>query len=116
MGLSIGMVTIDCKDPHRLAEFWSRALQWEVLGDFGEFVFLGREGHTPNLGLQRVPEPKANKNRVHIDLHGEPRAEAASRLQRLGATFVAEHTGPGLAWIVLEDPEGNEFCVGEHTG
>jgi len=115
MTLDVGMVTIDCEDPGRLAEFWSQALEMEVLGDYGEFVFLGREDSPVNVGLQKVPEPRGGKNRLHIDLKGEPRAAAADRLQGLGATVKEEHSQPGLAWIVLSDPEGNEFCIGEHT-
>lgn len=115
MTLDVGMVTIDCEDPGQLAEFWSQALEMEVLGDYGEFVFIGREGSPVNLGLQKVPEPRGGKNRLHIDLRGEPRAAAAERLQGLGATVKEEHSQPGLAWIVLSDPEGNEFCIGEYT-
>lgn len=115
MTLSIAMVTIDCANPQRLAEFWSPALELEVLGDYGEFVLLGGSGNSPNLGLQKVPEPRAGKNRVHVDLHGEPRMTAAERMAGLGATILAEHSMPGLEWTVLADPEGNEFCIGEHT-
>lgn len=109
------MVTIDCENPQQLAEFWSQALQIDVLGDFGQFVFLGRKGSAVNLGLQKVPEPRAGKNRVHLDLGGEPRADAARRLASLDATIKGEYSMPGLSWIVRTDPEGNEFCIGEHT-
>ncbi|NKY52033.1 VOC family protein [Nocardia vermiculata] len=116
MTLRIEMVTIDCEDPRRLAEFWAPALELDVLADYGgEFVLLGRPGESPNVGLQKVPEPRVGKNRVHFDLHGEPRAAAAERMVGLGAKILTEHTMPGLAWIVLADPEGNEFCIGEHT-
>jgi len=67
------------------------------------------------LGLQRVPEPRSGKNRVHVDLSGGSRATEVPRLVGLGATVVGEHEMPGLVWTVLADPEGNEFCVGEHT-
>ncbi|WP_020498421.1 VOC family protein [Sciscionella marina] len=112
MTLSIGMVTIDCADPGRLAGFWTEALGVQVLADYGEFVLLG--GEHIRLGLQRVPEAKAAKNRVHLDLGGESRAAAAERLTGLGATVLGEHSVPGLSWTVFADPEGNEFCVGEH--
>ena len=114
MALTVGMVTIDCENPQRLAEFYSRALDMQVLGDYGEFVFLGREDAPVAIGLQKVPEPRVGKNRVHLDLAGEPRGAAADRLVGLGATVQAEHSISGLAWIVLTDPEGNEFCIGEH--
>jgi len=115
VSLYIGMVTIDCQNPQQLAQFWSQALGIEVLGDYGEFVFLGGKDSPVSLGLQRVPEPRVGKNRLHIDLRGEPPATAAERLKHLGASVTEEHSQPGLAWIVLTDPEGNEFCVGEHT-
>jgi catechol 2,3-dioxygenase-like lactoylglutathione lyase family enzyme len=113
MGLKIEMFTIDCENPRRLAEFWTKALGLRVLGDYGVFVFLGDEsGAGPKLGLQQVPEPRQNKNRAHIDLAGaDPKAEV-ERLIELGARKLGEHSAPGMAWTVLADPEGNEFCVG----
>jgi hypothetical protein len=80
-------------------------------------------GDGPRLFFQKVPEPKTGKNRVHLDLHagGGPsvpldeqrariRAEVA-RLQALGASLVEERAGLGVAWAVMTDPEGNEFCA-----
>jgi catechol 2,3-dioxygenase-like lactoylglutathione lyase family enzyme len=115
MGLEIGSVAIDCADPGRLAEFWSAALGTPVQGTFGDFVILQRPDRGgPFVILQRVPEPRTGKNRLHVDLTGEPRAEAVPRLTALGATVIGEHEVPGLAWTILADPEGNQFCVGEH--
>lgn len=115
MGLGIGMVTIDCTDPQGLAEFWTAALGVSIQGDYGDFVFLARpDDGGPMLGLQRVPEPGAGKNRVHVDLAGGPLATEVPRLVELGATVIDEHQMPWLTWTVLADPEGNEFCVGEH--
>lgn len=115
MALNIGMVTIDCANPQRLAEFWTAALGLEVLVDYGEYMVLGTPGSDGvSIGLQQVPEPRVGKNRLHLDLRGEPRAVAAERLVALGATLVEEHEMPGLSWTVLTDPEGNMFCVGEH--
>ena len=117
MGLSIGMVTVDCANPQQLAKFWTAALDVQVQGDYGEFVFLGNpEGGGPLLGLQRVPEPRSGKNRVHVDLAGGTLADEVPRLVSLGATLIEEHEMPWLRWTVLADPEGNEFCVGEHQG
>jgi predicted enzyme related to lactoylglutathione lyase len=112
--LSVAMVTIDCVAPERLAQFWSAALELAIESDFGDFVMLGApaDGGT-RIGLQRVAEPRTDKNRIHVDLRGEARATAVPRLQELGASIVAEHEAPGLAWTVLADPEGNQFCVGE---
>ncbi|MFI0470135.1 VOC family protein [Saccharopolyspora sp. 5N102] len=113
MALNIGMVTIDCASPRELADFWTQALDTSVVLDVGEFVMLAanQEGGVA-LGLQQVPEPRAGKNRVHVDLGTTDRQAEVRRLVELGATEVGEHDGPGgLAWTVLRDPEGNEFCV-----
>ena len=115
MGLTVSMVTIDCADPQKLAEFWSAALGVGVQGDIGDYVLLQRPADGGAMvGLQRVPEPRAGKNRVHVDLSGGPPAIEVARLVGLGATVVGEHEVPGLRWTVLADPEGNQFCLGEH--
>lgn len=110
----MGGVTIDSADPRALAGFWTAALGLRILADYGgEFVQLGQEGSAaPYVGLQRVPEPRSGKNRVHLDLHADDQAAEVARLTGLGATVLAEHSVPGLSWTVLSDPEGNEFCVG----
>jgi predicted enzyme related to lactoylglutathione lyase len=113
MTIQMASVTIDCADPHKLAEFWTEALGTTIAADHaGQFISLtpSRDG-APAVGLQRVPEERAGKNRVHIDFLTEDRAVEVERLVKLGATEVGEHTVPGLAWTVLQDPEGNEFCV-----
>ncbi|MCG0066110.1 MULTISPECIES: VOC family protein [Streptomyces] len=65
------------------------------------------------LLFQRVPEPKAGKNRLHLDLHAGPerRADEVTRLQALGARVLREVKEPGGQWVLMADPEGNEFCV-----
>ncbi|WP_053913283.1 VOC family protein [Streptomyces sp. TP-A0875] len=65
------------------------------------------------LLFQRVPEPKTGKNRIHLDLHpgADRRAEETARLEELGATIVRHVREPGGQWVVMADPEGNEFCV-----
>ncbi|WP_189171716.1 VOC family protein [Pilimelia anulata] len=115
MALSARMVTIDCRDPRRLAAFWTAAAGYTVADDFGgEFLVLAPGADDGlRIGLQRVDEPRAGKNRVHIDFHADDRAAEAKRLTDLGATVVAEHAVPGLGWTVFTDPEGNEFCVGQ---
>ena len=71
-------------------------------------------GHGRRLLFQDVPEGKTVKNRLHIDIHGEPGSseEMVARLEALGATRLREvNTGPAGHWWVMQDPEGNEFCV-----
>jgi predicted enzyme related to lactoylglutathione lyase len=117
MTLQIGMVTIDCQNPQRLAEFWTRALNTTVAMDVGPFLMLTPNADGgPAVGLQQVPEPRAGKNRVHLDLGTTERAAEVDRLVELGATVRGEHDVPGLSWTILADPEGNEFCVGSHHG
>jgi predicted enzyme related to lactoylglutathione lyase len=111
---SLGLV-LDCADPDRLAEFWSAALGYTTLGGAGSrYVLLAPEGDGgPPLLLQRVPEPRVAKNRMHVDLHTPDIEAEAGRLVDIGATRLAadplaEH---GSHWILMADPEGNEFCV-----
>jgi len=111
------MVTIDCADPKGLARFWTEALGTTISHDMeGAYLILApaTEGGVA-LALQKVPESKSGKNRVHIDLTTQGRAADVARLVGLGATVVDEHEFPGFAWTVLTDPEGNEFCVGGET-
>lgn len=109
----IGLV-LDCADPERLAEFWGPALGYVNLGEAGSYVVLlpdGRPG--PKLLLQAVPEPKTVKNRMHLDIETPDIETEAGRLEALGARRVrADHVHEhGTAWILMADPEGNEFCV-----
>jgi predicted enzyme related to lactoylglutathione lyase len=114
MTMTLGMITIDCVEPHELAPFWTAALKTEVVQDFsGHFLILAPWAGGPAIGLQRVPEELAGKNRVHLDLHTTDRAAEVERLIGLGATVVDEQKVPGMAWTVLADPAGNVFCVGE---
>jgi len=109
----LGLV-LDCADPERLASFWAAALDYEVLGGAGAYVMLvPKEPGAPQLLLQRVPEPKAAKNRMHLDIHVADIDVEAARLEALGATRLSssafdEH---GTQWHLLADPEGNELCV-----
>lgn len=108
------MITIDCADPQALAAWWAKALDVKETKDYDDFVVLSA---TPLvIGFQRVPEPKAVKNRVHVDFTSADRAADVERLVKLGASVVSEQTMKGLTWTILKDPEGNEFCVegGEH--
>jgi predicted enzyme related to lactoylglutathione lyase len=110
---TIGLV-LDCADPAALAELWAAALGYTIIGEAGNHVALvpnGRPG--PKLLLQRVTEPKRVKNRMHIDIETPDIRSEAARLEAHGAARVqpdsrSEH---GSTWILMADPEGNEFCV-----
>ena len=109
-------IVVDCSDPERVAGFWSDVLGWQPQrGD--EFFWMSASGDpaVPDLKLVfvTVPEPKTVKNRVHLDVnpHGCDQEEEVERLLALGARRVDVGQGPDVPWVVLADPEGNEFCV-----
>src|SRR5207245_497268 len=111
--LRVASATLDCVDVQRITEFWCAALGYEVDKDFGQFVFLHHPNeHLPRLGLQRVPEPKTGKNRMHLDLNAGDREEEVRRLVSLGAQEVERNSFGDYPWVVMADPEGNEFCLG----
>lgn len=111
--VGIGMVTIDCADPKALARFWVDVLGTAVQFDAGEFIMLGPPpAGGPAVGLQKVPEPRTGKNRVHLDLSTTDRFGEVRRVVGLGAREHEERSAPGLTRTVLSDPEGNKFCVG----
>jgi hypothetical protein len=137
-------VVIDCADPAGLAGFWAEALGYKLQDPPTGFdswpafltsvgapesewnsasAVVDPDGAGPRIYLQRVPESKAGKNRLHLDLnvgggHDVPiearkdkLAESVERLTRLGASLVEEREQHGEFWIVMQDPEGNEFCL-----
>jgi hypothetical protein len=115
-------LAIDCADPDGLAQFWCSVLDYEVqLVDDGTVTIgpvlksLGsdRPGPTPpTLTFARVPESKIVKNRLHLDINPTDRdqADEVRRLLALGARHAEVGQGDA-SWVVLIDPEGNEFCV-----
>jgi predicted enzyme related to lactoylglutathione lyase len=112
---TIRTITVDCADVGVVGRFWETILGWplEVEPD-GSDALLENPADGPNMLFQRVPEPKRVKNRVHLDLGptDHTRDEEVARLQAAGATVVGDHRKPdGTGWVVMADPEGNEFCV-----
>jgi predicted enzyme related to lactoylglutathione lyase len=109
----IGLV-LDCINPEALAEFWAPALGYVSLGTYGSYVALFPDGRPgPKLLLQQVPEAKTVKNRFHLDIEVADIQAEADRLVGLGATQVSESpcSEQGSTWLLMTDPEGNEFCV-----
>ena len=111
-GLSLEMVTVDCADPRRLAQWWAEAVGGSVVDlPGGDFVLVARE-NWPALGFQRVDAPTPGKNRVHLDLMASDLDDEVERLVGLGATETGRHSvDGGFRWVVLADPDGNAFCV-----
>jgi predicted enzyme related to lactoylglutathione lyase len=117
MGIRWQSVCIDAEDPARIADFWAAALGWRITYTDPDEVVLEppagspEDGVTPALLFLKVPEGKTVKNRLHIDLRPEDRDEEVRRLEGLGARRVDIGQGPEVTWVVLADPDGNEFCV-----
>lgn len=117
MTVSINNVTFDCSDARKVADFWAALLGWQVFYDDDPEVLVAPHfpaRATTTLLFIPVPEEKATKNRVHLDL--EPvdmtRDEQVEMALALGATLVGDHRKPdGSGWVTLADPEGNELCV-----
>jgi predicted enzyme related to lactoylglutathione lyase len=111
----IAAVVVDCADPRAMARFWGEAIGWtlhEVSDDHA--MLRSAEGTGPYLEfLRTTPGVKTVGNRVHLDLLPHPiddQAVEVARLQTLGATPADVGQGD-VPWVVLADPEGNEFCV-----
>jgi predicted enzyme related to lactoylglutathione lyase len=110
--LRLYTVVIDAHDPQSLGRFWASVLGWRVLAQDEEEVIVGADERAyPGLCLLRVPETKTIKNRLHIDLAPDDRDAEVARLLDLGARRVDIGQGDDVSWVVLADPEGNEFCV-----
>jgi predicted enzyme related to lactoylglutathione lyase len=112
MDRKLGLV-LDSLDPQRLAPFWALALEYVILADVDNYVvLLPANGQGPKLLIQRVPEGKSVKNRMHMDVETPDVEAVASELEANGAkrisSLMREH---GSSWIVMNDPDGNEFCV-----
>lgn len=112
--LKIGWLTIDSKDPKKIGEWWKQALDLEVVfEDTDEFAVTskGRMGSKWNILFYRAPDEKKVKNRLHLDLIPDTDREAeVARLEALGATRV-DIGQKDVAWTVMADPDGNEFCI-----
>jgi predicted enzyme related to lactoylglutathione lyase len=115
--LTIQCLDIDAADPQALATFWEAALGWRRTHDAPTEVALEPPEHSvwdgvvPDLLFIRVPEAKAGKNRLHLDLRPGDQAAEVARLESLGARRAAVGQPDDVSWVVMADPEGNEFCV-----
>ncbi len=106
-------VIVDAADPPRLARFWAEVLGWDVVEEDEEGVEIAAPGGAkPALLFVPVDDPKAGKNRLHLDVNptGCDQAEELARLLAIGAVEVDIGQGE-QTWVVLADPEGNEFCL-----
>ena len=105
-------LTLDVADLEVSTAFWTGALRYDVEGTI-EDKYVTLTGDGPPLQLQRVTEQKASKNRLHLDLYVADLEAETRRLEALGASRVDRepHDEFGFTWLVLADPDGNEFCL-----
>ena len=111
MPISWEQVVVDADDPHRLARWWAEALGYRIVHEEPDEVEIRRTPETlPGLLFLSVPDAKKVKNRLHLDLRPEDQEAEVERLVDMGARPADIGQGD-QSWVVLADPEGNEFCV-----
>lgn len=113
-------VVLDSLDPQAISGFWQEALDYRLAADLGAFLVLApRDQEVPGqpvVILQRVSEPPAGKNRMHVDLHPPDAPAHVAHLESLGASRLGEPVtelleSVGVWWQRMTDPQGNVFCV-----
>ena len=110
MSLRWQSVVIDCSDPMLIASFWSEALGLPLQGPEDGEWWIEPGGDSPDILFEQVPEGKTVKDRIHLDLRPDDQDAEVKRLISLGARLADIGQGE-VSWVVMADPEGNEFCV-----
>jgi catechol 2,3-dioxygenase-like lactoylglutathione lyase family enzyme len=118
--MKIGSIVVRCYEFDRMLAFWQEALQYVPREpvDNGWVVLCDPGGRGPNISLEKVPEPFGpigKTSRVHLDLYTDDQEGEVERLIGLGATRYPRRYSPGEDFVVLEDPDGNRFCVVQIT-
>ncbi len=117
MGLRWQCIVVDCIEPAALGRWWAELLGWRITFEEPDEVVLEtpegspEDGVSPGILFIRVPEPKQVKNRIHLDLRPEDQEAEVARAETLGAQRVDVGQTDDVTWIVMADPEGNEFCI-----
>ena len=114
MSSQLAVVVIDAIRPRVVADFWCAVLGWHVVEEDSDVISIApQDKGWPSIDVVAVPDGKIVKNRLHFDLRadGVSTAEELERLLALGARRTDVGQGPDVSWVVLGDPEGNEFCL-----
>lgn len=114
----IATIVIDAHRPDVVARFWCDVLGWRIVDSEPDIVSIApSDASWPTIDIIAVPEAKSVKNRLHLDLRadGTTTAHELARLLALGARRTDVGQGPDASWVVLSDPEGNEFCLLSRT-
>ncbi len=112
MTLRLWTINVDASDPQGLGRWWAEVLGWKIFFESAdELVITTDDERFPGITFFRVPEAKSEKNRLHLDLVPDDQAAEVARLRGMGAQPVEIGQRGDEGWVVLADPEGNEFCV-----
>ncbi|MGW7196696.1 VOC family protein [Streptomyces chryseus] len=112
MTLEWEQVMVDAADPAALGQWWAEALGWVVVdASPDEYEIRPAENRLPGLLFTSVAEKKVVKNRLHLDFRPDDQNAEVARLLAHGARHADVGQGDDEPWVVLADPEGNEFCV-----
>lgn len=115
--LTVQCVTVDCHNPALLADFWAEMLDWQITEQSEVEVAIEPRNRaivlSPDILFLKVPDEKLTKNRMHFDLRPDNQAVEVARAEALGAVRIeiGQSADPGTTWVVMADPEGNEFCI-----
>lgn len=111
MAIRLGSTVINCADLERMTGFWSRALHLVPSSSAADDDFRVLRGERASLSLQRSRTPVTARDQMHLDLYTDDQGAEVERLTGLGAAVVRHHRDPDDDYVVMTDPEGNEFCV-----
>jgi hypothetical protein len=117
MTIRVQALAVDANDPAALAQWWADVLGWRITESEPDEVVLEPPQGSPEDGVAadilflRVPERKSVKNRLHLDLRPDDQAAEVARFEAMGARRVDVGQPDDVTWVVLADPEDNEFCI-----
>jgi catechol 2,3-dioxygenase-like lactoylglutathione lyase family enzyme len=111
MSIRLGSTVINCADIELMTRFWSQALGLAPSSTADGDDFRVLRGDRVNLSLQLAQTAVTARDQMHLDLYTDDQAGEVERLGGLGAAFVRRHPDPADDYVVMTDPEGNEFCV-----
>jgi len=111
VGVGFRQVVVDCAEPRVLARFWASFTGYRIRSDHEDWASIHSEDDAYAIGFQKVPEAKVVKNRVHVDFWADDEEAAALEIEALGARRRWVSEDPEDPFVVLADPEDNEFCI-----
>lgn len=111
MGIRVGSTVLNCADLETMTDFWIRALDLVPSSREPEDEFRVLRGERVNISLQLARTPVTARDQMHLDLYSDDPSAQVERLLALGAAKVRGHEDPDDTYVVLRDPEGNEFCI-----